>query len=235
MPLSKLREWRAWSHAAAALSGLHFHNNCDSTDLGQLIASIQRVEAAIGQDLRRFQWLNIGGGYTYDGGRIGALCRELGRLADVYDIQVVMEPGAALVRTAGYFVSSVVDICEGAEWPIAILDLTVNHWPEVFEYQFEPDVLGHVEDAAHTYMLAGCSCLAGDLFGVYSFEHPLTVGARVVLLNAGAYSLVKAHMFNGINLPDIYAVAENGRVVLKRAFSFEDFASRWGVETRDCD
>ena len=85
---------------------------------------------------------------------------------------------------------------------IAVLDTTVNHVPEVFEYQFEPDVLGHDDDAEYEYLLAGSSCLAGDLLGDYAFRRPLRIGSRVVLTNVGAYAMVKSHMFNGINLPD---------------------------------
>jgi carboxynorspermidine decarboxylase len=81
-------------------------------------------------------------------------------------------------------------------------------------------------------LLAGCSCLAGDLFGVYSFDEPLDIGSRVVFRNAGAYSIVKANMFNGINLPNIYLLKEKGELVLVKQFTYEDFASRCGVDAR---
>ncbi|MFL5242427.1 MAG: hypothetical protein ACJ8FY_10000 [Gemmataceae bacterium] len=209
-------------------SGLHIHSNCDSGDLGQLVESLQCIEATLVSSLWHCQWVNIGGGYTYEEEHnVAALCAELVRIKCKYNIELVMEPGAAFVRRAGCFVSTVVDVCRGDDYPIAILDLTVNHWPEVFEYQFEPDVIGHADRGEYTYILAGCSCLSGDLFGVYSFNEPLVVGSRVVFANAGAYSLVKAHMFNGINLPDIYALTEKGELALKKSFTYEDFASQW--------
>jgi carboxynorspermidine decarboxylase len=49
------------------------------------------------------------------------------------------------------------------------------------------------------------------------------------LTNAGAYAMVKAHMFNGINLPTIYSVTPAGELVLHRRFTYEDFVSRFGV------
>ncbi len=152
-------------------------------------------------------------------------------MSRLHGVEILIEPGAALVRSAGLFVSTVEDIIEGNDHAIAILDSSVNHWPEVFEYQFEPDVVGHVDEGKYNYLLAGCSCLAGDLFGEYSFEVPLEVGSRVVFANAGAYSIVKAHMFNGINLPSIYVLTEDGELVLKKRFTYEDFATHWGVET----
>jgi carboxynorspermidine decarboxylase len=233
VPVHILLEWLARSEAKGSISGLHFHSNCDSGDVGELAATIQRIETTLGGNVQHFRWLNIGGGYTYENeSDVPALCAELVRIRRDYNLDVVMEPGAAFVRRAGFFVSSVVDISRGEEHAIAILDLTVNHWPEVFEYQFEPDVVGDVEDGQYTYVLAGCSCLAGDLFGVYSFNEPLEVGSRVVFANAGAYSIVKAHMFNGINLPHIYALTEEGELILRKRFTYEEFASRLGVDTR---
>jgi carboxynorspermidine decarboxylase len=231
VPAQKLRAWLADSEATGSISGLHFHSNCDSSDLRELTSTLQRLETVLGENLRQFAWLNVGGGYTYeDDSNVSFLCGELLRIRRDHGLDVVMEPGAAFVRRAGYFISSVVDIQSGEDYPIAILDLTVNHWPEVFEYQFEPDVEGHVDEGKFRYLFAGCSCLAGDVFGVYSFKRALRVGSRIVFRDAGAYSIVKAHMFNGINLPNIYTLTEENELVLRKSFTYEDFASRFGVE-----
>ena len=92
-----------------------------------------------------------------------------------------------------------------------------------------PDVIGDFEDGAYEYLLAGGTCLAGDLFGTYAFHEPLDVGSKIVFANAGAYALVKAHYFNGINLPSIYALRAGGDLVLEKKFSYEDFASQCGA------
>jgi len=110
-----------------------------------------------------------------------------------------------------------------------VLDTTVNHMPEVFEYGFQPDVVGHDDDAPQEYLLAGCTCLAGDLFGAYRFPEPLTVGDKVVFSNAGSYTLVKAHTFNGVALPSVYALTTGGELVLKSSPSYGEYATRWGL------
>jgi carboxynorspermidine decarboxylase len=232
VPLERFRAaLRSEPDRFANVSGIHFHSNCDSENTDQLIATIRQVESVLGDDLRRFRWLNVGGGYLFnDSCAVTRAVSEFHRVRERYGLEIVVEPGAAIVRSAGTIVATVEDIVEGDQQPIAILDTTVNHWPEVFEYQFEPDVEGHVDDGQFTYLLAGCSCLAGDLFGVYSFNAPLEVGSRVVFRNAGAYSIVKAHMFNGINLPNIYSLTEAGELVLVKRFTYEDFASRCGVD-----
>jgi carboxynorspermidine decarboxylase len=102
--------------------------------------------------------------------------------------------------------------------------------PETFEYQFLPDVFGDVETGEFGYILAGSTCLAGDIFGEYSFMERLEVGSRVVFTDVGAYTLVKAHTFNGLNLPSVYALTAQGDLILKKRFTFEEYALRWGMQ-----
>ena len=145
-------------------------------------------------------------------------------------LRVFMEPGAGLIREAGLIVSSVVDVFDSGARTVAILDTSINHMPEVFEYDFQPDVLGHEDGAPFSYILAGATCLAGDVFGDYSFAAPLAVGDRVTFENAGAYTLTKAHMFNGVDLPAIYALTESGELQLKKEFGYSTFAARWKAD-----
>ena len=216
----------------AGISGLHVHSNCDASDFNGLLATVRRLDGRLAELLRKMQWINLGGGYLFDeAASLTPFYEAVELLRSKYNLQVFIEPGASIVRKAGYLVSTVLDIFESEGKTVAILDTTVNHMPEVFEYQFEPDILGSAENGRFTYILAGCTCLAGDLFGEYTFPEPLEIGSRVVFANVGAYTLVKAHMFNGINLPTIYAFTKEGTLVMKKRFTYEDFASRCGVKT----
>ena len=210
------------------LKGIHFHTNCDSTDFSDLLATSQWVEARLASVMPSLDWINLGGGYLFeDDQSYDGLLRAVSLFKSKYGLDVFIEPGAALVREAGFIVSSVVDIFDSDGKAIAVLDTTVNHMPEVFEYSFEPDVAGHSDDAPSSYILAGASCLAGDIFGEYSFCEPLAVGDRVVFENAGAYTLAKAHMFNGVDLPAIYAMHPSGTLELKQDFGYSTFVERW--------
>ena len=116
------------------------------------------------------------------------------------------------VREAGELVSTVLDIVKNDGKSTAILDTTVNHMPEVFEYQFEPEVLNTVEDGKFCYILAGRSCLAGDMFGEYSFENPINIGDTIVFPNTGAYTVPKWNRFNGIPFPTLYLKTTSGEL-----------------------
>ena len=218
----------------AGLDGLHIHANCDSTDFEQLHVSVRRLEERLGGVLGRLKWVNLGGGYLFDeeAGSIERFHEAVGMLRAGYGLDVFIEPGAAIVREAGYLVSTVLDIFPSDGKSVAVIDTSVNHMPEVFEYQFRPDVLGVAEEGPFSYILAGSTCLAGDVFGEYSFAAPLEVGSRVTFTDAGAYTLVKAHTFNGLNLPSVYALTPRGDLVLKKDFTYEEFAFRWGGRPR---
>lgn len=215
----------------SGLNGIHFHNNCVSSDWCQLLTTVLSIEERLSDLLPRLQWINFGGGYSFlESKDFGPLNEAISLMNSKYGLEVILEPGSAIVNSASWLVCSVIDIFDNDGKDIAILDTSVNHIPEVFEYQFEPDIANNVNGGRFGYILAGCSCLAGDVFGEYSFDRPLEVGQRLVFENVGAYSLVKAHMFNGINLPSIYAVTASGELVLKKEFTYSDFESRCGVE-----
>ena len=211
------------------LTGTLVHSNCESTDFRELEITVDRLAEVLPDVLRRMDWINLGGGYLFsEDVDLKPLIRTIGELRTEYGLQVFMEPGAAFVRSAGYMVSTVLDVFANGGKRVAVLDTTVNHMPELLEFDFEPDVAEHDEEGGWDCLLAGCTCLAGDVFGEYTFSGPLSAGDRITFCNAGSYSLTKAHMFNGVNLPNIYVVTVEGVLRLVRRYSYRDYASRWG-------
>ena len=199
---------------ATLIDGLHIHSNCDSSDLSELLETVRILDSRVGPILSQVEWVNLGGGYLFDEeANVGPLAEAASLIRGQYSAEVIIEPGAALVRDSGYVVASVLDLFDSDHMTVAVLDTTVNHMPEVFEYQFRPDVLGHSDTGEHKYVLAGMSCLAGDVFGEYCFDEPLSIASRVVFTDAGAYTIVKANTFNGIPLPTIYELRDDGSFV----------------------
>jgi len=231
VPLEHLEEiHRLMPSRIEGISGLHFHTNSEASEFSGLLATVRHLSDRIGPFLEKIEWINLGGGYLFDDpDTLGEFQESVGLMRSRFGLEVFVEPGTALVGQACYLVASVVDLFVSENKSIAVLDATTNHWPEVFEYEFSPDVIGDTEDGEYEYLLAGGTCLAGDLFGTYAFGEPLDVGSKVVFANAGAYALVKAHYFNGINLPSIYALTPHGELILEKKFTYEDFARQCGV------
>ena len=213
--------------APVEVSGLHFHTNADSENLGELEENVEVLaESVAGED--RFDWLNLGGGYLF--GAIPVLA-PLGRSVALAkrDIanEVFVEPGAALVRPAGNLIASVVDIFERCDIRVAILDTSVNHLPEVLEFGYQPDVKESTDDGSHEYVLAGGSCLAGDVFGRYRFDAPLELGMTITFAEAGAYAQAKSHRFNGINLPSVWIASPDGSLTARQSPDYKSYVEHW--------
>lgn len=221
VPISKINK-----DIFKTIKGLHLHSNCDSSDLSQLIKIIHDIEKKIGNDLHKIDWLNLGGGYIFNKQTTGIdlFLKTISRLRSKYSIEIIIEPGKSFIEDAVTLVSSVYDIIERDNKKIAILDTCINHLPEVFEYQYKPDILEEDEDGDFNYILAGRTCLAGDLFGEFSFKNKLKIGeSRITFKNIGSYSIVKSHMFNGVNLPSIYLLDKNKKLHKIKDYSFEDY------------
>jgi carboxynorspermidine decarboxylase len=224
--IDELENMESWKE----VDGLHIHNSFSATAYTTLTETLQKIEDCLGDKLGGLAWINLGGGYLYDEITDHQPFVELiRRLKTRYGVEVYIEPGKALVGNTGYLVATVLDIFVSDGKTVAILDTSVNHHPEVFEYQRRPELAEQVPEGKHAAILAGSTCLAGDLFGEYRFDAPLAIGDKVVFKHIGAYSLVKANRFNGYNLPDIY-IADGGRLERVKHFSYEDFRSQWRCE-----
>ncbi|MCH8261538.1 MAG: hypothetical protein IIA77_00615 [Proteobacteria bacterium] len=210
------------------IQGLHLHNNCESSDYTELKQTVDHVCLLLGQTLERMQWINLGGGYFIDNEKQQHELEQIIQgLKDTYTLDVFIEPGKGIVGSAGSLVSSVIDMFESDGKQVAILDTTVNHLPEVFEYQYKPEIVQENSEGGYEYRLAGCSCLSGDMFGDYRFEQVLSIGSRVIFKNVGAYMFVKANTFNGINLPAVIILKSDGVLVLQKEFSYADFRGKY--------
>jgi carboxynorspermidine decarboxylase len=128
---------------------------------------------------------------------------------------------------AGVLVSTVMDVIDN-DGEIAILDTSCTcHMPDVIEMPYRPEVegAGLPGEKAHTYKLAGLSCLAGDVIGDYSFAEPLKAGDRLVFKDMAHYSMVKTTFFNGIQHPDI-AILSGEKIEVVRRFGYGDYKHR---------
>jgi len=215
---------------AEQIKGLHFHTVFSATDYAPLMQTLDKLRHFMGKRLAELEWLNLGGGYLFDQINDSSdLIELIGRLKNEFNLDVFIEPGNAVVGKAGYLLATVIDCFNSDGKAIAILDTSVNHHPQVFEYQRQPEMCGHDPEGLYPVILAGSTCLAGDLFGEYRFNQPLLVGDKLVFKQVGAYSLVKANRFNGYNLPDVYMT--NGEQIRRiKQHTYQDYRQQWVTE-----
>ncbi|ODT50615.1 carboxynorspermidine decarboxylase [Devosia sp. 63-57] len=206
-------------------SGFMIHCNCENDSFESFSALLDQFEAKLGHFFERLDWVSFGGGlhFTGEGYALEALAARLKAFAERYRLQVYLEPGDAVVTQTTTLEVSVLDIVDN-EKQIAIVDSAVEaHMLDLLVYR----ETAHVEPDAgpHRYVIAGKSCLAGDVFGEFDFPEALKVGDRISLLNAGGYTMVKKNWFNGVNMPAIAIRRKNGDVELVRSFDYADYVA----------
>ncbi len=211
------------------VDGLHFHAMCEQNSdvLERVLASFERL---YGPYIKGLKWVNFGGGHhiTRDDYDLERLIRLINSFKERYGVEVYLEPGEASVYHGGVLISSVLDIARN-EMEIAIIDASAEaHMPDVLLMPYRPYIMGSglPGEKEYTYRIAGPSCLAGDVVGDYSFDRPLKRGDRLVFSDMALYSIVKNTTFNGINLPDIAAIRDGGRVETVRKFGYRDYKGR---------
>lgn len=210
----------------SGLTGVHVHCNCDSRDLRQLASTADWLVHNAAFLLRRCTWVNLGGGYLFDEPQeVDAFIDSAQALHSTYGAAVFLEPGAALVQSAGRLECTILDITTAGGVRTAILDASVNHLPNVFSYQEPPFISNSSSKGQFRYALAGPTCLAGDIFGTYGFERRLQIGERLSIPNVGAYTFAKSHMFNGVALPSVYLEHSDRGLERIRRYEFSDFKS----------
>lgn len=211
------------------IEGLHFHTMCEQNS-DTLERTLQVVEEKFGPYLHGMKWLNFGGGHhiTREDYDLETLIRCINYMKDKYDVHIYLEPGEAIALNAGYLVATVLDTMHNG-MDLAILDTSAEcHMPDVLAMPYRPHIIGSGQagEYAHTYRLGGLTCLAGDIIGDYSFEKPLQPGDRLVFCDMAIYSMVKNHMFNGVNLPSIVSYNDEEGIKVIREFGYHDFSGR---------
>ena len=211
------------------VEGLHFHTLCEQ-NADDLAKTLEAVEEKFGPWLSKIKWLNMGGGHhiTRDDYDRELLIKCIRHIRDTYGVEVYLEPGEAIALNAGYLVTEVMDIVENG-LSVLILDASAAcHMPDVLEMPYRPPLKdsGVSGEKEFTYRLSSCTCLAGDVIGDYSFDKQIQVGDKLYFQDMAIYSMVKNNTFNGIPLPGIAVMKEDGDCEMIRTFGYEDFKGR---------
>ncbi len=228
-------------HGLEGVSGLHFHTHCEQ-NADALCRTLEHVERHFKPYLENMEWVNFGGGHhitrsDYD---VNLLIQTIKDFKECYhNIEVILEPGEAIGWQCGFLIASVIDIVQNDQ-EIAILDASFSaHMPDCLEMPYRPSILKiSVENdeelievergenqGAFSYFLGGPTCLAGDFMGSFSFETPLKRGDKIVFQDMLHYTIVKNNSFNGVPLPSLARLDQQGFKILKN-FSYEDYKNR---------
>lgn len=207
--------------------GVAFHVGSQTVDPRPWESAVE-IAAGVLRQARirglRLRWLDIGGGFpvTYSDGvqadldLIGSRLIKACRRWLPSDIEIVAEPGRALVATAGTLVTTVIGVAERAGRRWVHLDVgAFNGFMEALEtanalrYPVRPD--GPVGGPPALHNLTGPTCDSQDtiLFDV-PLPTDLAVGDRLLFGCAGAYTTSYASTFNGFDVPQVRLTPPGG-------------------------
>lgn len=223
------------------IEGLHFHTHCEQNS-DALKRTLKHFKRHFGAWIPRMRWINFGGGHhitraDYD---INLLIKLIRNFKQQYNTEVYLEPGEAVGWQCGFLIGSVVDIVKNGV-NLAILDISAAaHMPDCLEMPYRPNVRNayavksylkngklHLKgEKPHSYRFGGPTCLAGDIIGDYSFKEPLNIGDRIIFEDMMHYTIVKNNTFNGVPLPSIGIIKNNGEFELLKTYTYEDYKHR---------
>ena len=209
---------------SSLLSGLMFHFNCENDDFDQLSAAIDLIGVHYGSLLEQMEWVSLGGGiaFTKDGYPRDQFCEKLKNFSEKFGVQIYLEPGEAAITHSAELVTTVLDVIHN-EIDIAIIDASLEaHLLDHLIYHTTPKLISP-EPGTHRMMIAGRTCLAGDVFGEYNLDARLEIGSEVRIADAAGYTMVKKNWFNGVSMPSIVVRRLDGTVEIIREFGYEDF------------
>ena len=226
-PFSRLGEWNAEQVAAVAdqVTGYMIHNNCENSDFALFDRMLNQIEEKFGSLFAKASWISLGGGIHFTGENypLDAFCDRLKAFSEKHGVQIYLEPGEAAVTKSTTLEVTVLDTLYNGK-NLAIVDSSVEaHMLDLLIYRQSAKMLP--DEGAHAYQICGKSCLAGDIFGEFSFPHELKAGDRLSIQDAAGYTMVKKNWFNGVKMPSIVLRELDGSERLIREFTFEDFSS----------
>lgn len=205
------------------LAGLHIHRTAHSRSIRFYKNSIKYACETIKKYDLKIKYLDVGGGYfgifankpTYQD-YSDAFYHVLNQYG-LDDLQIIVEPGNALVASCFSFLSEVIDVknVESNSWFITTDGSRNDIDPFFRKTSYITEILSdRVGDIVEEQNVSGCTCLEYDRLFIIKRKPLLGVGDKILYKNVGAYTMCLTPMFIRY-IPNVY-VLENGNYKLVR-------------------
>jgi diaminopimelate decarboxylase len=235
---------RAAALPHVAVTGLACHIGSQIATLAPIRAAMESVATLVGQLARS----GIPVHHVDAGGGLGVRYREEGTvdprayvetvrtaLAGL-DVEILIEPGRAIVAEAGVLLTRVEYLKPGAGSVFAVVDAAMNDlvrpalydaWHDIVPVTLRDDVESGVYD------VVGPICESGDFLG-RARRLALRPGDLLAVCTAGAYGFVMSSNYNSRGrAPEIMVRGEQSHLVRPRETNLELFASERMLPHRD--
>jgi len=184
--------------------GLDYHIGSQITEVSPFIEALEKALELISQlkaEGIKMSHIDIGGGVgiAYKEEKTINIEKYIQSVLDkVGDLEVILEPGRAIVGNAGIFVTQVEYLKQSGVKSFAIIDGAMNDLqrPSLYgSYHQAIAVEDNSEGTKDTWDLVGPICETGD-FLAKDRELTLAQGDYIALMSAGAYGFVLSSNYN---------------------------------------
>lgn len=213
-------------HSAPGVNivGLHMH----VTTLSRSQKVYRTLADSAAEIIRSFNlaldYLDIGGGY-YGGGpkNVGAydeyvrtIREAIGTACNPESVELLVEPGGAVVCTPGYYAGRVIDVKDIVDEHYVVTELSrINIDHEMKKTSYVHEMITDAEQTLPQQIICGYTCMDSDRLFTAHDEPALSVGDLVVIRYAGAYSMSFTPQFFIEYPPAVYAVNDKGATLLR--------------------
>jgi diaminopimelate decarboxylase len=208
--------------------GVHVHVGSQITTLDPLRNAAARVVAlaqALAGDGIALEHVDLGGGLgiSYDGSPVPTAADYAAAILPALrgsGFGLVVEPGRALIASAGLLLARVVDRKAyegGPQFVVLDAGMTELMRPALYGSFHRIVAVAPRAGAAERYEVVGPLCESSDIFGRDRLLPPLEVGDLVAILDTGAYGSVMASTYNRRPLPpEVLVDGDSWRVIRRR-------------------
>ena len=205
--------------------GLDYHIGSQITEVSPFIEALEKALELISQlkaEGIKMSHIDIGGGVgiAYNEEKTINIEKYVQSVLDkVGDLEVILEPGRAIVGNAGIFVTQVEYLKQSGVKSFAIIDGAMNDLqrPSLYgSYHQAIAVEDNSKGIKDTWDLVGPICETGD-FLAKDRELTLAQGDYIALMSAGAYGFVLSSNYNSRpRVAEVMVSGSNHTLVRKR-------------------
>ena len=216
------------------IDGIHVHSGSDISNIDSFIKGAKTV-FNLAFKFKNIKYIDLGGGFkvpyfkgdTYTdmnklGNKIGI---EFNNFKKEYnkDIKLIFEPGKYLVSEAGFFLTKVNYVKEGAKNKFAQINSGFNHFirPALYNSFHEIENISNPRAKKEKYSVVGYIC-ENDTFAEDRKISKINKGDILCFKNAGAYGFSMSSNYNSRYTPAEVCIYNNEFKLIRKSQEIND-------------
>jgi len=216
------------------LSGLHIHRTAHSRSIRFYQNSIRYACEIIRRYNLKLDYIDIGGGYfgifpnkpTYQD--YADTFKAVLQQYSLDGLQIIVEPGNALVASCFSFLSEVIDVKHTEQhcWFVTTDGSRNDIDPFFRKSSYMTEILSDGNnEVVEEQIVSGCTCLEYDRLFSLS-KHPLlSIGDRILYKNVGAYTMCLSPMFIRY-IPNVYSWDGQNYKLIREKWSAKEYIQK---------